>query len=141
MTFRLSVLLAAHCARLCLDAASRVTVKGDRELLRSAIENIVRNAIRHTPSQSVVGLDVRGDTHVAVVEVTDSGPGVDDGARKRIFEPFFRSGETKGAGLGLAIARKFVELHRGTICAENKPAGGLSVRVRLPLDIPAATRA
>jgi len=110
-------------------------------LLRSAIENIVRNAIPHTPSQSVVGLDVRGDTHVAVVEVTDSGPGVDDGALKRIFEPFFRSGETKGAGLGLAIARKFVELHRGTICAENKPAGGLSVRVRLPLDIPAATRA
>lgn len=117
-----------------LDAASRLTVKGDRELLRSAIENVVRNAIRHTPSNSSVGLDVRNDENAAVIEVTDSGPGVADGALGRIFEPFFRSGETDGAGLGLAIAQKIVELHHGSIWAENRRPGGLAVRIRLPLD-------
>src|SRR5260221_8228858 len=115
-----------------LRTQARMTIKGDRELLRSAIENIVRNAIRHAPRGSAIELAALTEPSAAVIEVTDAGPGVDDDALTRIFEPFYRNCDADGAGLGLAIARKIVELHHGTIIAQNRSQGGLCVRVRLP---------
>jgi two-component system, OmpR family, sensor kinase len=129
---------AAACRKsVLLRAASPLMVTGDRELLRSAIENVVRNAVRHTAPGSTVEFAARNEANGIAIEVTDSGPGVDNAALMRIFEPFYRDGTTDGAGLGLAIARKIVDLHHGTIAAENRPAGGLSVRICLPHKSPA----
>jgi two-component system sensor histidine kinase CpxA len=111
-----------------------VTVSGDPELLRRAIENIVRNAIRYTPAGTNVEVAVRQDGHIVV---RDYGPGVPEDALTRIFDPFYRVAEDRdrasgGVGLGLAIARRAVELHHGQISARNaKP--GLEVEVALPV--------
>jgi two-component system sensor histidine kinase HydH len=66
-----------------------------------------------------------------VFEVRDSGPGVPEDERERIFEPFYTK-RTRGTGLGLAVAKRVVELHRGTISVDNAPGGGAIFRVALP---------
>jgi two-component system sensor histidine kinase CpxA len=117
-------------------------VTGSVSLLHSAIENVIRNAIRYTqPSTSV---QVRLETGhgsggpEAVVRVTDSGPGVPEDALEKLFRPFYRiddarGRETGGVGLGLAITERAVSLHGGSIRAANRPQGGLMVEIRLPL--------
>jgi two-component system sensor histidine kinase CpxA len=111
-------------------------VSGQPELLRRAVENVVRNAIRHAPEESAVeiSLERRGD--VAAITVRDYGPGVPDHLLGAIFEPFVRvegdrSRTSGGVGLGLAIARRAVDLHRGKISAQNAHPG-LLVRIELP---------
>jgi len=117
-------------------------VSGSVSLLHSAIENVVRNAIRYT--QPGTGVQVRLETgrgpngSEAVVRVTDSGPGVPEEALEKLFRPFYRiddarGRETGGVGLGLAITDRAVSLHAGTIRAANRPQGGLMVEIRLPL--------
>jgi two-component system sensor histidine kinase CpxA len=111
-------------------------VRGDPELLRRAVENVVRNAIRHAPADSAVEVVAAPANGRARVVVRDYGPGVPEEHRKAIFEPFFRvepdrGRESGGAGLGLSIAKRAVELHNGTIAARNaKP--GLVVEIDLP---------
>jgi signal transduction histidine kinase len=111
-------------------------VNGQPELLRRAVENVVRNAIRHAPEKTVVeiGLELIGD--VATISVRDHGPGVPADLLGAIFEPFVRvegdrSRTSGGVGLGLAIARRAVELHRGRITAQNGNPG-LLVQIELP---------
>ena len=111
-------------------------VSGQPELLRRAVENVVRNAIRHAPGDTAVeiGLERLGD--VAAITVRDYGPGVPDHLLGAIFEPFVRvegdrSRTSGGVGLGLAIARRAVDLHRGKISAQNAHPG-LLVRIELP---------
>src|SRR5579862_4734416 len=122
-------------------------VVGSRSLLHSAIENVVRNAIRYT--QEGTNVDVRLEQGVglqkdgpgspqAVVRVTDSGPGVPEDALDKLFRPFYRiddarGRQTGGVGLGLAITDRAVRLHVGTIRVSNRPQGGLMVEIRLPL--------
>jgi two-component system sensor histidine kinase CpxA len=115
------------------------TVRGEPELLRRAVENVVRNAVRHAPADTAIeiGLEQRGD--VATLSVRDHGPGVPDDLLKTIFEPFFRvegdrSRASGGVGLGLAIARRAVELHQGKITAQNAHPG-LVVHIELPHDL------
>jgi signal transduction histidine kinase len=116
-------------------------VVGEPELLRRAIENIIRNAIRHAPDETVVDISLRRIGDVAEIAVRDRGPGVPEELLGAIFEPFFRvegdrSRASGGVGLGLAIARRAVDLHRGRISARN--AGpGLLVKIELPLACPA----
>ena len=117
-----------------------VPVKGARHLVRSALENIVRNAIRYTAEDSevLIELDSRAAGR-AVVRVRDHGPGVPEAALSDLFRPFYRVSEARdrqsgGAGLGLAITRQAVEAHGGTVTAANHPGGGLLVEVELPLD-------
>jgi two-component system sensor histidine kinase CpxA len=111
-------------------------VVGDRELLRRAVENVLRNAIRHAPDGTVVELSLSVQPGLATVSVRDFGPGVPLDALERIFRPFFRVDDDRsraggGVGLGLAIASRAVDLHRGQIAAE--PAGpGLRVVIDLP---------
>jgi two-component system sensor histidine kinase CpxA len=111
-------------------------VRGEPELLRRAVENVVRNAIRHAPEGTAVevSLELHGD--VATIVVRDHGPGVPDDLLGNIFEPFYRvegdrSRASGGVGLGLAIARRAVELHHGKIAAQNARPG-LLVKIELP---------
>jgi signal transduction histidine kinase len=111
-------------------------VRGEPELLRRAVENVLRNAIRHAPEGTAIeiGLELHGD--VAAVVVRDHGLGVPDDLLGAIFEPFFRvdgdrSRASGGVGLGLAIARRAVDLHQGKISAHNARPG-LVVKIELP---------
>jgi two-component system sensor histidine kinase CpxA len=117
---------------------SAVTIQGDVHLIASAIDNVVRNAVRHTLTNSSVVVSVARTPHDAVVMVSDRGPGVPESELEKIFMPFHRvdSGrdrETGGVGLGLGIARRAVALHGGTITARNREDGGLAVSIHLPL--------
>jgi signal transduction histidine kinase len=112
------------------------TLWGDPELLRRAVANVLRNAIRYSPSHSVVEVRFAETTDTSIVEIRDYGPGVAEELLSQIFKPFFRTEESRdtnngGIGLGLSIAMRAVQVHQGTITAENaKP--GLKVRIVLP---------
>lgn len=115
---------------------------GDKALLASAIENVIRNALFYTPEETTVRvvLDRRQKEgrFWAEIQVRDQGPGVPEEALDRLFEPFFRvsrraQGSSTGSGLGLAIAERAVHLHQGTVKAWNSPEGGLVVEIILPL--------
>jgi two-component system sensor histidine kinase CpxA len=110
-------------------------VRGFEELLRSAVENVVRNAIRHTVEGTAVEISLETGNSRAVIRVRDHGPGVPDSMLSEIFLPFRRvaNSNSEGAGLGLAIAERAVNVHRGMLRAMNAPDGGLSVEIDLPL--------
>lgn len=121
---------------LCAD--EDVTISGDPELLHRALENVVRNAVYYTDEHTAVELALQRGAAGAIITVRDRGPGTSEDALGRIFDPFFRASGARerasgGHGLGLAIARRAVELHGGTIGAENVPDGGLLLRICLPL--------
>ncbi|HTB16364.1 MAG TPA: ATP-binding protein [Bryobacteraceae bacterium] len=112
------------------------TAIGFEELLRSAVENVVRNAIRHTAEGTAVEITLRTADSRALLLVRDHGPGVPENMLSEIFLPFRRvaNDTSEGAGLGLAIADRAVNVHRGTLRAWNAPAGGLMVELDLPLN-------
>lgn len=131
--------IEAHAkgCRIMLNAPIACTVRGDGELLRRALENVLRNAVRHTPEGTSVDVDLSAGGSSADVTIRDCGPGVPDAALTAVFEPFFRVDDARspssgGLGLGLAIARRAVALHDGTIVARNADPG-LCVTVSLPL--------
>jgi signal transduction histidine kinase len=112
-------------------------VLGNRELLRRAVENVLRNGIRYSPEQSTIDVSLVEDSRAANIAVRDYGPGVPEDALTRIFDPFFRVEEARdatggGSGLGLSIAKRALQVHHGTITAENA-APGLRVRITIPL--------
>ena len=121
--------------RLALRSVDRLLVRGHSELLHRAFENVVRNAVKYTAAGTEVDLDLHLAGTRAVLVVSDRGPGIPPGELERVFEPFYRiSGDTvKGFGLGLAIARRAVLAHGGSIQAHNRDGGGLRVRIELPL--------
>lgn len=106
------------------------------ELIQRAFENVMRNAVKYTVEGSCVQVAVVQEGDVFVLRVDDAGPGVPAADLEAIFEPFYRCGAGQGAdgfGLGLAIARRAVDLHGGTLRAENRSEGGLRIEIRLPL--------
>lgn len=118
------------------SGCGEMLVTGNAELLHRALENVVRNALRHTPEGGKVTLEVRLDANNLRIAILDHGPGVPAKELNGIFEPFFRGGEsqnTDGHGLGLAIARRVVESLGGSIRALNREGGGLCVEIMLPL--------
>jgi signal transduction histidine kinase len=115
-----------------LQSSAAVEVNGDPELLRRAVENVLRNAIRYEPPGSNVEVNVGPKG----VSVRDHGPGVPNDLLDRIFDPFYRVDTHRdrasgGVGLGLSIARRAIALHKGSIRAENA-SPGLCVRIELP---------
>jgi two-component system sensor histidine kinase CpxA len=114
----------ARGSELKLAVEAAMEVQGNPELLRRAVENVIRNAIRHAPAGTTVEVAVKGRS----ILVRDSGPGVPEQDLSRIFDPFYRvendrNRSSGGAGLGLAIARRAVELHKGIIRARNADPG------------------
>ncbi len=110
-------------------------VRGNRELLYRAIENVVRNAVRHSPQGQTIEISTCRVGESLRVVVADRGPGVSADDLAAIFEPFVRSGlerSPSGYGLGLAITRRVAEAHGGTVFAANRPEGGLLVTLELP---------
>jgi signal transduction histidine kinase len=124
-----------------LQVATGCAVSGDRRLLRSAIENVVRNALRYTREGTAVEIGLHAESGAkgreAVITVRDHGEGVPEEALGKLFDVFYRVSEDRdrqsgGAGLGLAITARAIQLHGGTVQAHNAATGGLIVELRLP---------
>ncbi len=124
--------------RVTYTAPETVSYFGSYDLLAQALENVVRNAVKYTADGSVVKVDVSRTQGKLIIQVVDKGPGVPEEALDKLFEPFYRVANARdrqsgGSGIGLAIAERAVKLHAGTISASNCPAGGLLVKIVLPV--------
>jgi two-component system, OmpR family, sensor histidine kinase CpxA len=133
---------ARHCHVRSEIPAGTWAVHGDASLLHSAIENVVRNAIRYTREGTAVEIHLErtegAGGQEAVVRVTDCGSGVPADALEKLFQPFYRlddarGRQTGGVGLGLAITERAVRFHGGHVAATNRVEGGLMVEIHLPL--------
>jgi signal transduction histidine kinase len=111
-------------------------VAGDTDLLQTMIDNLVRNAVAHSPPGSSVAIDSGREGRAHWIAVRDRGPGIPADQRERVFERFVqvkREGEgARGTGLGLAIARDVARVHGGSIRIEDREGGGSSIVVTLP---------
>lgn len=133
----------AHNREVKVVQTEACTISGVPEMLRSAIENVVRNAIRHTPENTAVEMSLRkvqvANATKALLKIEDRGPGVPDRMLREIFIPFQRVFDqnephaVNGSGLGLAIAERAVRVHDGRISARNAVEGGLIVEMELPV--------
>jgi two-component system sensor histidine kinase CpxA len=132
---------ARNCS-VVVEECDACQTRGTPQLIRSAVENVVRNAVRYTPEGTSVKIRLRcrreNGRGEAVVNVRDEGAGVPEEFLKDIFRPFYRlddsrTRETGGTGLGLAITERAVRLHGGTVRAENVKGGGFAVELRLPV--------
>jgi two-component system sensor histidine kinase CpxA len=133
---------AARGCEIEYRTPATVTVAGDAELLRRAIENVIRNAIRYSPVNEAVRVSLQRENGRAIVDIRDAGPGVPEEALPRLFDAFYRVQPDRdrasgGIGLGLSIARRAIELHRGSIRAKNAHPG-LEVVIDFPVKEPAA---
>ncbi len=119
-----------------LDCDADIVVDGYPSALTSAIENVLRNAIRHSPENGVVSVRAMRVREGVRIDIEDQGPGVPKDALENVFEPFVRAPGARSAestGLGLSIARRAIERHGGSIRARNRDGGGLRVEIALPL--------
>lgn len=133
---------ARHCHVHSDIPVGHWEIRGDPSLLHSAMENVVRNAIRYTREGSTVEIHLEKTStpsgNEAVVRVTDCGDGVPPDALEKLFQPFYRlddarGRQTGGVGLGLAITERAVRFHGGRVAAQNRAEGGLVVEIHLPL--------
>jgi len=124
----------AHGLTLRAEAAAPVVVQGEREALRTLIDNLVDNAIRYTP-QGTVTIRAAHEGATALLEVIDTGPGVPAAERERVFDRFYRGerAAATGSGLGLAIVRAIADRHGARVeLLDSQPGTGLRVRVVFP---------
>jgi len=120
---------------LGIDLGSPAIIAGDPVALEAMLGNLIDNAIRYTPAAGRIDISVSSDDAGVVLVVSDSGPGIPEADRERVFDRFYRieGSPTQGSGLGLAIVKKVVDRHRGEIHLGEGPGGqGLAVTIRLP---------
>ena len=134
-------LAAEQGLHLTLGRVEEACVAGEPAWLHQLFANLVDNAIRYTPEGGAIRVDLalEEDAAMALVQVSDTGIGIDAGERERIFEPYYRvrAGSTRtgpGAGLGLALAREIARAHGGDVSVESEPGAGSTFTVRLPLN-------
>jgi two-component system sensor histidine kinase CpxA len=125
-------------AEVVYSPQGEVSLRGDADGLKSAIENVVRNALIYGDRTKPIEVRLEQDSEKATVRILDRGPGVPDSELKRIFEPFYRTDKSRdhrqdGQGIGLAITGRVTELHGGTVTARNRAEGGLEIALELPL--------
>jgi two-component system sensor histidine kinase CpxA len=123
---------------VALEANEPCPMRGHPTLVRSALDNVLRNAVRHTAEGTAVRVSIDCAGEDVEITVRDHGPGVPDEQLDTLFEPFTRVSDSRdrstgGAGLGLAIARRAIEVHGGTVSARNHPKRGLIVTIHLPM--------
>jgi len=132
----------AKSAGIHLDGhVEAVMIEGDEELLSQLVTNLVANAVQYTPSGGRIGVELTCRDRLAVLRVADTGIGISEEAREKLFSEFFRAAEAKtvfpeGTGLGLAICKRIVQMHRGEIEVSPRPEGGTVFTVRLPMKLP-----
>jgi two-component system sensor histidine kinase CpxA len=123
-------------------SSEAITINGVEEMLRRAVENVVRNAVHYTREESEVeislGSRLDNQERQAVIKVRDYGPGVTESVLANLFRPFYRVDDARdrqsgGTGVGLAITKRAVMLHGGTVIASNAADGGLIVEIDLPV--------
>ena len=125
--------------QVILKRNSEILLHGNIELLRRAIENVIRNAIFYTVEKSAIEITLEQQNNFVDMTVCDHGEGVSEEKLSQLFTPFVRISDSKqnikipGYGLGLAIARRAIEIHHGNITAYNRKQGGLCIKIRLPI--------
>jgi len=125
--------------QVVFNSTNEILMNGSIELLRRAIENVIRNAIYYTAEQSQVSISINSENAYVTIIVCDSGNGVSKEKLTELFQPFVRINDSNqnikipGYGLGLAIARRAIEIHKGSIKAYNHRDGGLCIEMRLPV--------
>ena len=110
---------------------------GSKEQIRVAISNVISNAIRHSPKNGHILIDLAEENEKVIVAVTDEGPGVDPAERTKIFNSYYTSSREKtkgykGSGLGLAIAKEYIETNEGAIDLDSRVGNGACFRITLP---------
>ena len=124
--------------KLDYSPSGDVQVLGDPAGLKSAVENVVRNALIYSDPKQPIEVRLENGADQAIVRVLDHGPGVPPEDLARIFEPFYRTDKSRdhahgGQGIGLAITARVMELHAGSVEARNRDGGGLEVILKLPV--------
>ncbi|MBI5556857.1 MAG: sensor histidine kinase [Deltaproteobacteria bacterium] len=114
-------------------------IRGDRDQIRTIIDNIVSNAIKHSPNESDITITLKNDSDKAIIDIMDCGPGIPAEERSKIFRPFFQGkngqkGRVKGTGLGLAIASEYMANHHGTVEAMPDNGQGAHFRLTFPME-------
>jgi two-component system OmpR family sensor kinase/two-component system sensor histidine kinase QseC len=119
---------------LGLDATPNLEIHGDREALRVLVRNLVDNAVRYTPPHGSVQVRCSSTPDEAVLEVTDTGPGIAPADRERVFDRFYRraAAQESGTGLGLAIVKAIAERHGARVSLSEAPGGGLRATLSFP---------
>jgi two-component system sensor histidine kinase CpxA len=125
-------------ARVEYGNGGEVLLLGDADGLKSAVENVIRNALIYGDPAQPIEVRLATEGNEATVRVLDRGPGVPTAELSRIFEPFYRTDRSRdhrhdGQGIGLAITARVAELHGGSVTASNRAEGGLEIVLRLPL--------
>jgi two-component system OmpR family sensor kinase len=136
-TFELNARSAAIVFDVNIESLKLAKVMGNTEMLHRALENVVRNSVRYSPSGGQVHIAGEYDVlrREIRLKIVDEGPGVGSAELKSIFQPFFRGQAaqgTSGHGLGLAITQRVIESHGGRVSASNRISGGLTVEISLP---------
>lgn len=135
--------LEGHAAgkQIRMQGPQRLLVEVDSGLIQSAVENVVRNALKYTEEGTAVEIRIASSSDCCRITIDDHGPGVPDAEIDKIFEPFFRVEESRTTisgtgGIGLAIAERSIRLHGGDISAFNRQGGGLRIEITVPCALP-----
>lgn len=121
----------SHPGRFIVDTLPTVNLTGDKTLIQMAVNNLVGNAIKYSPADSLISVSLAIQKNRAVFVIADNGPGIPDAEKSKIFNRFYRIGseetrKSKGTGLGLFLTKKIVAQHKGTIIAkDNHPTGAI----------------
>jgi len=114
----------------------------DFGLMEQALTNLLYNATVHTPHGTSIEVNARVEDNQCIITVADNGPGIPRPDMDKVFEKFYRAEgiAAGGTGLGLPIAKGFIEAHRGTLSVRNRTSGGAEFKIEIPIEIEAEKR-